>query len=260
LAKAVSKPADAEVQILEVSKGIIDVCILGGSPLICNRMSEKARQSLILPNGKMTTAMKAVNLKHDPLNEFRSSPYINSENGPTRIQLLASMFKGAMKTAALDLPGATKSKIGRLVYVEGDRIDVYGVPQVLSAVTRSSDMNRTPDVRTRAILPRWACRLSIAYVTPMINQASVINLLAAGGITAGIGDWRVEKGSGSYGQYYLVTPDDPTFLSVMQEGREAQDAGLANPEAYDDETRDLLTWFNVEITRRGRNAEIKNAA
>jgi hypothetical protein len=266
LAKAAAAKAnttgavDGEIQILEISKGIVEVCIVGVSPLICNRMSEKARQSLILPTGRMTTAQKAVNLKHDPLAEFRSSPYINSEDGLTRIQLLASMFKGAMKTAALDLPGVAKSKIGRLVYVEGDRVEVYGIPQVMSAVTRSSDMNRTPDVRTRAILPRWACRISIAYVTPMINQKSVLNLLAAGGITAGIGDWRVEKGSGSYGQYKLVAPEDSEFLSILEEGRVAQDAGLANPIAYDDETGDLLQWFNVEIDRRGRSKEIKVAA
>ena len=94
----------------------------------------------------------------------------------------------------------------------------------------------------------------------MINQKSVLNLLAAGGITAGIGDWRVEKGSGSYGQYKLVAPEDSEFLSLLEEGRVAQDAGLANPIAYDDETGDLLQWFNVEIDRRGRSKEIKVAA
>ena len=262
-AKAVAVKAaapDGEIQILEISKGIVQVCILGVSPLICNRMSEKARQSLIFPPVKLTPGQRQTNLKHDPLNEYRNSPYVNSGEGLTRIQLLASMFKGAMKTAALDLPGVAKSKIGRLVYVEGDRVEVYGTPQVMSAVTRSSDMNRTPDVRTRAILPRWACRISIAYVTPMINQKSVLNLLAAGGITAGIGDWRVEKGSGSYGQYKLVAPDNSEFLSILEEGRAAQDQGLANPIAYDDETGDLLQWFNVEIDRRGRGKEIKVAA
>ncbi len=246
-----AKSQETEISVAKVDKGIVTCHILGTSPIILNRMSEKVRQELLLPKGRKTAAEKIGNLKHDPLREFRSSPYTNEGEGPTYLQLLSSMFKKAMMTAALDIPGARKSQIGRLVYVEGDRVDLFGVPQIFLSVTRSADMNRTPDVRSRAILPRWAAIIRIAYVKPMINETSVLNLLSAGGITAGIGDWRVEKGSGSYGQYILVDPDDADFRQILEEGREKQIEALQNPEPYDDETKELLGWFDIEVQKRG---------
>ena len=242
-----------EVFITKVEQGVADFCIVGTAPLICNRMSSKVMQELLLPRGRKTAAEKAGSLKHEPLIEYRNSPYTSlDDTNPTRIQLLASMFKGAMKTAALDIPGAKKAQIGRLTYVESDRVNVYGVPQIFMSVTRSADMNRTPDVRTRAILPEWALRISIRFAQPIIKLQSVANLLAAGGITSGVGDWRVEKGSGGYGTYRIVSDDDPDFVRIVATGgRQAQDEALATPTAYDDETEELLSWYDVEAKRRG---------
>jgi hypothetical protein len=250
---AIKRDDSSEVFIMKIDQGLADFCIIGTAPLICNRMSEKVRQELLLPKGKKNAAEKASTLKHEPLVEYRNSPYTNRDaDAPTRIQLLGSMFKGAMKTAALDIPGAKKAQIGRLTYVHRDRVDVYGVPQIFMSVTRSADMNKTPDVRTRAILPRWACRVSIRYAQPVIKLQSVANLLAAGGITSGVGDWRVEKGSGGYGTYQIVTDDDPEYLDIVATGgREAQDAALENPSAYDDETESLFAWYDIEAKRRG---------
>ena len=80
------------------------------------------------------------------------------------------------------------------------------------SITRSADKNRTPDVRTRAILPEWACKLRIAYTKPILREQAIFNLLAAAGLQSGVGDWRQEKGSGSYGAFKLVNADDPDFL------------------------------------------------
>ena len=243
---------ESEVFVMEVMQGSMSFCVLGTAPLICNRMSEKARRELLLPKGRKNAAEKASSLKHDPLAEYRASPYTSQmDSGPTRLQLLASMFKGAMKTAALDIPGANKAQIGRLVYVQGDRVDLFGVPQLLMSVTRSKDMNRTPDVRSRAIVPEWACRITVKFVKPIMREQSVTNLLAAAGITAGVGDWRVEKGAGSYGTFRLCSSTDPDFVRIMKLGRKQQNAAMENPECYDDETQSLLSWYGVEVQRRG---------
>jgi hypothetical protein len=243
---------ESEVFVMEVMQGAMDFCVIGTSPIILNRMSEKAQRELLMPKGRKNAAEKASTLKHDPMAEFRASPYTSQgDSGATRLQLLASMFKGAMRTAALDIPGAKKAQIGRLVYIEGDRVDLFGVPKLLMSVTRSADMNRTPDVRSRAIVPEWACRIRVKFVKPIMREQSVANLLAAGGITAGVGDWRVEKGAGSYGTFQLCAPTDPEFVRICKLGRKQQDAALAKPEAYDDETESLLSWFDVEVQRRG---------
>jgi len=81
------------VTILEVNKGRMEFCILGLSPLICNRMSEKAMRELLAPRGRKTTAEKAASMKHDPIQEFRDSPYqIIDESAPTLIGILPTSF------------------------------------------------------------------------------------------------------------------------------------------------------------------------
>jgi hypothetical protein len=116
---AKSVQTSSEVYVMEVMQGAMDFCVIGTSPIILNRMSEKAQRELLLPKGRKNAAEKASTLKHDPMAEFRASPYTAQDDGATRLQLLASMFKGAMRTAALDLPGVKKAEIGPARVCEG---------------------------------------------------------------------------------------------------------------------------------------------
>lgn len=244
---------ETEIDVLKVDHGRLDFCILGTTPLILNRMSEKVLRELLMPKGKKTASEKASTLKHQPMEEFRASPYTDpDEDAPTLLQHLSSAFKGALKSAALDLPGANKSQIGRLTWVNGERVSIYGVPKIFMSVTRSADINKTPDVRTRAIVPEWACRVSVSFVQPILREQGVANLLASAGITQGVGDWRPGKGSGTYGQFELVSADDVRFQHVLKHGgRAVQVSAMEHPEAYDRETEELLAWFDVESKRRG---------
>ena len=242
-----------ELDVLKVDHGQIEFMVLGTTPLILNRMSEKVLRELLMPKGRKNAAEKASSLKHDPMEEFRASPYIDpDENAPTYLQHLASAFKGAIKSAALDLPGSSKAQIGRLTWVNGERISIYGIPQIFLSVTRSADINKTPDVRTRAIVPQWCARLSVSFVRPNLKEQAVANLLASAGLTQGVGDWRPGKGSGTYGQFELVAADDPRFAHLVKHcGRKEQIAAMQDPEPYDQESRELLEWFDVESKRRG---------
>lgn len=247
------KEKETSISVMEIVKGQMDFCVLGTSPLICNRMSEKAKRELLMPKGRKNAAEKASSLKHDPVAEYRASPYVSRDPAsPTLLMVMASAFKKALSTAALDMPGAKKAQIGRLTYVEGDYIPIYGTPRLFMSITRSADMNKTPDVRTRAILREWACRVSITFVKPQLREQAVANLLAAAGITMGIGDWRPEKGAGSYGQFRLVSQDDAEFVRIIQtQGRIAQVASMDEPEPYDAESAELLSWFETESKVRG---------
>lgn len=238
--------------ILKVETGLLTCHVVGTSPLILNKMSEKAKHQLLLPSGRKTAVEKATTLKHDPYEEYRAAAYtLSDESQPTFIALMATSFKGALRSAALDMPGAKKSQIGRLTYIEGEMVGVYGVPKLFMTIVRSADMNRTPDVRTRPILPEWACKLQVRFVQPLIRAQAVTNLLAAAGITIGVGDWRSEKGSGNYGQFEVVSPDDPRYLRIVASGgRDAQKEALENPVSHDDETTNLLSWYDGERSRR----------
>lgn len=238
--------------ILKVSTGAFECCIVGTSPLVLNRMSEKAKHELLMPKGRKNATERALSLKHIPIEEYRASAYtLKDTSQPTLLALMSTAFKGALRSAALDMPGAKKAQIGRLTYIEGEFVGIYGLPKLFMSIVRSADMNKTPDVRTRAIVPEWACSLRVTFVQPLIRAQAVANLLAAAGITIGVGDGRPEKGAMSYGQFRIADKDDAEFKRILKEGgRKAQQAALDSPVCYDDETTELLSWFDDERAKR----------
>lgn len=227
---------------------------IGGTPQIQNRVNEKAKRELLFPLGRRrSAASRAQSLKHDPIAEYRASVYRSRKpDEATLLMFPAPAFHAAMCTAALDIPATKKAEIGRLTWIGGHSVNVFGVPQLFMAIVRNSDQNHTPDIRTRAILPAWACMITCTYITPKLNQTAIINILNAAGLVAGIGDGRQEKGKLNFGQFLLTTTDDPRFQHIMRTGgRQAQIEAMANPVCYDEDSEELLSWFQEEVVRRG---------
>lgn len=250
-----------ELHIVDVVRGSITFHLVGTTPLLHNCLSNKAKHELLLPSGRKTTVEKQTTLKHKPLDEFRDSVYVNHKgDGATTIQHLSSAFRGAMRSAALDLPGVTKSEIGRLMWVEGDRVDIFGVPQIDMRIVRQAGMNRTPDVRTRCIMAEWACAITVSFTKPQLKEQAVANLLSAAGMYIGIGDYRNEKGAGNYGLFRICDADDSEYRRIVKAGgRVAQEKGLRDPEAFNDETQELLSWYSEAVKSHRSFAPLKGA-
>jgi hypothetical protein len=215
-------------------------------------MAEKEKRNLLLPSGRKTQAERAASLKHNPIEEFRGSLHRTLRNDrPTRLVFPAVGFKAALGTAALDMPATKKSQIGRLTWVLGDDVPIWGIPELYMAVVRNSDLNRTADVRTRAILREWATEISVSFARPLLTSSTVLHLLAAAGMTVGIGDYRQEKGKGSYGQFELVDDKDARWQAVVKAGgRKDQDAAIELATPYDADSQEMLAWYMSERTRR----------
>lgn len=233
-------------------------------PMFYNAMSYKVMQELLLPKGRKTAAERATTLKHDPFREFQDSVYRrrDGERGPTLLTIPSRMCKAAVADVAKRVPGGgTTAAVQQLVSMVGENIDVYGVPQIHLGCVRNSDINRTPDVRTRAILPRWACRVSIRYVQPQLSIEAVATLLQAAGKLNGFGDFRQQKGDGNFGQFRIVDEGDKEFQEILAIGaRKAQEAAMQDPAPYDLETERLLDWYESEVGRRRDQISEKLAA
>lgn len=245
-----AKNDNTGLMIDALKQGRITLRIVGSTPLYFNAMSVKAKRTLLLGGGKKTAAEKQ-QLKHDPEAEFRASIYRN-DFGPTLLGFPAPGIKNAMATSALATAGVKKTDVQRLIFLPQERVSIWGKPHLRMDVVRSADMNRTPDVRTRAFLPRWCAEIDIAYVTPTLSAHSVASLLNNAGVVSGIGDFRQEKGKGSYGTFRLYTDDDTAIWNELttNEARDCQEAAMANPEAADDDTRDLWEMLLDERMRR----------
>lgn len=246
-----AKVETAEIRVEPLRRASVKLRIIGETPLFQNRMAAKAAQQLLV-GGRRKTKADRVEIKHDPLSEFRNSAEI-LPGGPTALGLRVIAVKAAMATAALETAGLTKTSAQRLIFMPGDFTPLYGTPQLRMDIVRSADINRTPDVRTRAYLPVWGAEIEIQYVVPQLSAQSVVSLLCNAGVLVGVGDYRQEKGKGAFGSFRVIgegQQDDEWDDLVANHGRAVQTAALADPDYADKDTADLMEFFFAEKQRR----------
>ena len=237
------KDATIHVPLLEMDQD--EFILVGNSGLFSHRMGQKAKQQLLL-GGRKKTAAEKMNLKHHPEVEFRDSMHLFKDfSEHTQVVFPATAVKSAMATAALVVEGITSADVKRLVYIPDEWIPIYGVPKLRMDITRSSDINRTPDVRTRAFFPEWATKITIKYAKPRLNLKSVAALVANAGIMCGIGDYRQEKGKGAFGTWKILSGNQPIPKHLLD--LDAQTEAITNPIPSDEETERLLEEYYIAV-------------
>jgi hypothetical protein len=250
-----SKKSEAVEQIIAIQRlerATTTMYLLGTSALIMNRMAAKAKQQLLYPDRKLNKAEREARIKHNPPEEYRDSVYrCRDDKAPTYVHAPNGALKKAMAQAAIDTPGATKAETGRLVKILDDTVHVYGKPFLFMAVVRQAGPAKTPDIRTRAIFPQWCLKVSIQYIRQKIREQDIVNLIANAGDITGIGDGRTEKGTFDFGGWEIVHADDPRWREIAKTGgRSVQLHAMQNPECFDEDTEELLSWYQSEIIRR----------
>lgn len=249
---AKTQKAPQEIDVIELKRGSATIWVIGEAPFYCNRMAAKAKRELLLPRGRLTQTQRATKLKHAPFAEFRDSPYLRRGPGDTKLLMIGSAPKRAIAGAALRMPSSVnKTEINQLVSVPEEYCSIWGIPRLDMSVVRMAGISRTPDIRTRARLDRWAMRIKVGWIEPMLNISKVAQLAVAAGIVCGLGDWRLEKG-GPNGAFRIVEEDDPELSDIIESGGYlAQERALREPECANGETEELLGWYLEELARRG---------
>ena len=230
----------------------VRVRLIGTSPLIMHRLSEKARKELFYPSPQKTKADKQSTMKHDPLVEYQQCFYRNrDDHTPTYFHLPQGMVKGALTSACKRLPGAVRTEVQALVQITSPSIFIYGIPRLAADIVRQGGMTKTPDIRIRPYFERWCAEVDLTHIETLIPQIAIERLLLAGGMFVGLGDWRPEK-NGSNGRYRLTeTEVDAEWDEIVAEGgRDAQVEAFAHPEYFNEETEELMEWFFQERIRR----------
>lgn len=249
-----------EIIIPALARGLLALRVIGETPMFQHRMAAKAMRDLLCGSKQKTKADRA-EIKHDPFEEFRQAAEI-VPHGPTALGLRVVALKAAMCTAALETAGINKTTAQRLLFMPGDHAPLYGTPQLRMDIVRNSDINRTPDIRTRPFLPRWGAEVRIEFVRPQMSATNVIALACNAGVLVGLGDFRQEKGRGAYGSFRVLGPDqhdDEWDDLVENHGRPAQEAALRNPVCANEETAELMAFWTQEARRRG-HTQIEVAA
>jgi hypothetical protein len=192
-----------QIQIDKIAAETIRVPILGTTPLIVHRFSEKAKR-------QMLDAMQGRKSPKEPKNpeqEYEAAFYRLKDDTPG---LPVIAFKQATIGGARFYSGVTMTALKQFMFFRGEigkdgqaLARIIGEPQMREDVVR---VNRGgTDLRYRPIFNEWSTVLEVTYVTSVLTRASVLSLIDAGGMGVGVGEWRPEK-DGEFGTYRI----DPT--------------------------------------------------
>jgi len=212
---ATKQENDALVEINQVAAERIRVPIIGTSPLIIHRFSEKAkRQMLDTMQGR-----KTLKTPRDPQADYEGARY-RFKDGGDGFPVIG--FKAATVSGARFYHGVTMTSLRQFIFFWGEPgIDGQGLARIIGEPKMREDVVRVnrggADLRYRPEFPEWSTTLEVVYATSALTQGSVLSLINAGGMGVGVGEWRPEK-DGDFGTY-RVDPDREIEVIKDEEAR-----------------------------------------
>lgn len=192
-AKSAEMEQTVEIPRIEIQRMIIRV--IGDSPLIVHKWSEKAKKEML--DKQMKVAKKGREAK-DPQRDFEESMYRLPEGGYGFPSI-------AFKCAAVDacrFTDGTKMTVARgAFHVEGEFVKIDG-----DEPRPREDMVRvgmgTADIRYRAEFVNWSADIPVSYNKHALSKEQIVNLFNLAGFGVGVGEWRPEK-NGQFGRFHV---------------------------------------------------------
>ena len=204
MAKARGKSADTgTIELQRLQDAAIEIPIVGLTPLIPHRWSEKAKR--MMPGHPEGDTVKKAKGKHDPKAEAEACLYLLGKT----LAFPATGFKAAMVGACRFFEKPTMTEAKQLLFVEGEGpeqlVRIRGDKELREDMPRNANGNA--DLRYRYYIHEWSGVLRVRYVTSRISRESVIALADAAG-RGGCGDWRPsapKSYTGTYGTWRVDT-------------------------------------------------------
>lgn len=190
---------DAPISIPKIDVRHMEVTLIGDSPLICHKWSEKAKKEML---DKQMKKAKSARAAKDPEADFKASLY-EMPDGSYGFPCVA--FKSAAVGACRFSEGIKMTEARGAFHIVGELAKIDGEP------TMREDMVRvgmgSADIRHRGEFKTWRVTLLVSYNASAFSPEQIINLLNIAGFGVGVGEWRPEK-DGSYGRFHVATSAD----------------------------------------------------
>ncbi|MCW5615844.1 MAG: hypothetical protein KIT32_12045 [Rhodocyclaceae bacterium] len=175
----------------------MEIMLVGDSPLITHKWSEKAKKEML--DKQMKKAKTAKEAK-DPERDFQESLYEHPDGG---YGFPVIGFKAAAVTACTSVANITKVMARQSFHIDGELAKIIG-----PAPRKREDMVRigmgTADIRYRGEFWPWATRLMVIHNANVMSAEQIVNLLNTAGFGVGVGEWRPEK-DGQYGRFHVAS-------------------------------------------------------
>lgn len=189
------------------------VKIVGDSPLIMHKWSEKAKKEIL--DKQMKKAKSKGHDAKDPFADFISSMYwLDGEpENKTPEGFAAALEDGArfgfpstaVKAAAVAAAyraGITKNMVSMngAFHVIGEFVEINGEPVMREDMVKVG--MGVADIRYRGEFSEWWSSFTVRYNAAVLSLEQLINMINMGGFACGIGEWRAEKG-GTFGAFHV---------------------------------------------------------
>lgn len=177
----------------------LEITLVGDSPLICHRWSEKAKKEML--DKQMKRAKTAKEAK-DPQADYEASLYPYPGGG---YGFPAVAFKAAAVGACRFADGIKMTEARGAFHIVGELVRIEGTPQPREDMVRVG--MGTADIRYRGEFPEWRATVSVDFNPAALSAEQIINLFDLAGFGVGVGEWRPER-DGSYGRFHVLSQED----------------------------------------------------
>ena len=210
---ATKKAAATEkvVELLPINISEFEVKVVGTSPLIVHRFSEKAKKQI---EDKQQKRAKQAKEARDPHEEYLASLYVFPGDVAgvqgARYGIPAVWFKLAMVGACRYSDGLTMTSARGAFHVMGESPDSGGLVKLHYSELRMREDAVTigmgsRDLRYRREFSNWSVKLKIRYNASCVTPDQLVNLLNTSGFGCGIGERRPSQGcSDQFGMYSVA--------------------------------------------------------
>jgi hypothetical protein len=199
-AEATTGAAEA-ITLSPLRQETLEVPILGVTPLIPHRWSEKAKRMMLQAQQGKARQKKE---PKDPAQEAADATYWLPDGRPG---MPATAFKAAIAGAARHFEGVTMTMLKECVFVIGE-----GAEQLVAVegeITMREDTPRNAsgvaDLRYRNQIWPWSTTLTIEFLKSQLTSEAVVALVDAAGF-GGVGDWRPsapKSKTGTFGRFHV---------------------------------------------------------
>lgn len=212
--KKATTAATETVSIPAIEIKTATIRIIGDTPLIMHKWSEKAKREIL--DKQMKKAKAKGHDAKSPVEDFINSMYwLEGEpeekteqgfadaiaSGNARFGFPATAVKAAAVSAAYRAE-IVKNKVSMngAFHIPEEFVEIHGAPIMREDMVKIG--MGTADIRFRGEFPTWWAEFVVRYNAGIISLEQLINMINLGGFACGIGEWRMEKG-GTFGSFHV---------------------------------------------------------
>lgn len=206
---------EARIEVPGINIQTCTIHLVGDSPLIMHKWSEKAKKEIL--DKQMKKATKGGYETKNPVADFIESMYwlegkpeenteeafVEAVENGARFGFPSVAFKAAAISAGYRAE-VLKNKVTAKAafHIDDEFVEIIGRPTPRTDMVRVGGISKTADIRFRGEFKTWEAYVTVRYNASVISAEQLVNLFNLGGFACGVGEWRVEK-DGSFGMFHV---------------------------------------------------------